>query len=813
MFEFSSSIFTQSDDGNDEESGNVRSEAFDTLGSVLLQEKSKREAEMNEERDRAKRRRTEEETGDPRQSSPQAPLFSPSRYTESQPHNTKSPIRVFEDPQSRSGSEYNSYGDSVRSEDDGEAYVDENVDPITQNNPAPTVMDEENDEDDEENDEVEEEIDESVWRSEEEQQRISDEVEESEDLRETEEEEQQPDASVVQEFQPGQSLEMSAGIAAVDSVTQTQEGGDDELVNKAVTNTTNATDSEGINSAQTEAVALADIVVQVPQTQSSTSELSESASPSQSFGEQSEILDSQLPRALLEPSSTVQTDELFSSSVPLDPALFSTAQDNLIHHPPVLTDDAEAEESGEDEIHHNDSDNEDSYSEEALNATDESKGEYQDDDEGEEVVDEMYEDENSESRRNSVFIDEDEIDEEIDEDDEEGEYTDEQEEGGADVTFGNYHNEEEDEQHDDSDSEDYGERESDQEETADYAGRFRITGKSRPSGPSSLLRSVQYASHSNDKEEEEDEEGEEDDDDDEEEEYDYDNESEPATFYRAGNLEEAGTQDNAITLSSDDEDNDEPAASPEPASRSSSPTSESGSYSGADCDENEESFITSAQPENYESEALQFPGLIGESSGSLWTPSIPRNREASYIKPQRMSLLSPTIGYSDGLQSKEDEDQSESELDDTFQHDDDEEDFNELSDINNGHGDDSSDPEEDEMLQREEIRKELEVERTEGELDDAPEDLAAKPAEGEEEEEEPFIEEEFQPPLVHESDSDPDAHYPEEFDDYDTGVTASEDAKIRKAAETIATTGLPALEKGSEDNGAEGAADLQTGKE
>ncbi|KAK9344483.1 hypothetical protein V1522DRAFT_172435 [Lipomyces starkeyi] len=136
LFEFPASIFAE-----DEDNDTVQSVAFETLGNVLLQEKQKRETEIAEEHAAKKRRRMQEEEGVPSmkpqtQEEEGVPSMKPLPPPMSAPVSVsderirRSPIRIYEDPQSRSGSEYNGYGGSIQSEDEyGEIYADENINP------------------------------------------------------------------------------------------------------------------------------------------------------------------------------------------------------------------------------------------------------------------------------------------------------------------------------------------------------------------------------------------------------------------------------------------------------------------------------------------------------------------------------------------------------------------------------------------------------------------------------------------------------------------------------------------------------------
>ncbi|KAK9430946.1 hypothetical protein V1505DRAFT_369556 [Lipomyces doorenjongii] len=123
LFEFPASIFV-----GDEDEDTVQSVAFETLGHVLLEEKQKRETEIAEEHAAKKRRRTQEEDVAPSLKPLPLPMSAPVSVSDERIR--RSPIRIYEDPQSRSGSEYNGYGGSIQSEDEyGEIYADENINP------------------------------------------------------------------------------------------------------------------------------------------------------------------------------------------------------------------------------------------------------------------------------------------------------------------------------------------------------------------------------------------------------------------------------------------------------------------------------------------------------------------------------------------------------------------------------------------------------------------------------------------------------------------------------------------------------------
>ncbi|KAK9370749.1 hypothetical protein V1509DRAFT_616729 [Lipomyces kononenkoae] len=123
MFEIPASILAGDDD---EDQDTVQSVAFETLGHILLEEKQKRERDIAEER-AAKKRRQMQDKDDVMPNMKSIPKMSAPL-----PDNgiRRSPMRIYEDSQSRSGSEYNGYGGSLQSEDEyGEVYADENVDP------------------------------------------------------------------------------------------------------------------------------------------------------------------------------------------------------------------------------------------------------------------------------------------------------------------------------------------------------------------------------------------------------------------------------------------------------------------------------------------------------------------------------------------------------------------------------------------------------------------------------------------------------------------------------------------------------------
>ncbi|KAK9387506.1 hypothetical protein V1515DRAFT_600859 [Lipomyces mesembrius] len=123
LFEFPASIFA-----GDEDEDTVQSVAFETLGHVLLEEKQKRETEIAEEHAAKKRRRAQEEEVAPSMQPLPPPMSAPVSVSDERIR--RSPIRVYEDPQSGSGSEYNGYGGSIQSEDEyGEIYADENINP------------------------------------------------------------------------------------------------------------------------------------------------------------------------------------------------------------------------------------------------------------------------------------------------------------------------------------------------------------------------------------------------------------------------------------------------------------------------------------------------------------------------------------------------------------------------------------------------------------------------------------------------------------------------------------------------------------
>ncbi|KAK9323951.1 hypothetical protein V1517DRAFT_318859 [Lipomyces orientalis] len=123
LFEFPASLFA-----GDEDDDTVQSVAFDRLGEILLEEKHKREIEIAEEHAAKKRRRTEDREDAASNTKPVVAMSAAANVSVERLR--RSPIRIYEDPQSRSGSEHNGYGGSIKSEDDdGEVYTDENVAP------------------------------------------------------------------------------------------------------------------------------------------------------------------------------------------------------------------------------------------------------------------------------------------------------------------------------------------------------------------------------------------------------------------------------------------------------------------------------------------------------------------------------------------------------------------------------------------------------------------------------------------------------------------------------------------------------------
>ncbi|KAK7206594.1 hypothetical protein BZA70DRAFT_288068 [Myxozyma melibiosi] len=787
MFEFSSSIVSN------DETETVRSQAFETLEKVLLSEKKKRESEIAEATDSVKRQRREDPAA---AASPaarpvtstvtQPSLFNPSRYADSASSYSRkkhSPIRIYEDPQSRSGSEYNSYGDSGRSEDDGEVYADENVDPLVPENEESRSGSEGDLVDEYDEEEIEEEYDEEA--EEPEQVMLLGEDEESE-AESTKDYQSRSSESADYEENPADSAEREEPVAA-DTYSEPEEDAGSQNHNLLSTAQSQGESADyeqnPADSAESEELLAADSYSEPEVEIGNRDQPLLSATEYQNIARalavhNPSVFDTVGPGVIAESTPTF-SQEIGGSEVPLDPALFSVSTEDLISQPPVFSEGAEKEEEDEDRVHHNDS-GEEMYSDELENASDESMGVYQDDDEGEEEYDETFEDGNSERRRESAFINEDDEapDSESDEEEYEGETREESEV-----------EEEADDDGPGAQGSEGSSEISDGEKSPEPSRQhLRFTGKTRPSAIS-LIDSVRYTTSyrgdsddsedegEGDAEEEEMEEGEGDED---EEGYEeYDEEEEEENMQRAS-IKQAGTAADAITLSSDDEDDvAAPTATGNDAEASSSPTSESGSYSGEESDGNEE--------DNDRRHAA-------ESSGSMWTPSIPKSGSRTpNDTPLKFSGFEDTFAPADEEESSSSQDEAEDgDVEDQAEDEEGDREIanEELSDYSNGHGDDSD--VEEQKVQLEEIRKELEVERAEGELDDAPEDLSAPARSGkdEDEDDEPFIEEETQTPLVHESDSDPDAHYPEEFDDYDTAET-QEKGVIETAAEAGVPESLP----------------------
>ncbi|KAK9239222.1 hypothetical protein V1525DRAFT_398878 [Lipomyces kononenkoae] len=120
LFELPASILAADDEDT------VQSVAFETLGQVLIQEKKKRERDTAEEYAAKKARRMQDEDDVTPSMKPVQKVSVPL----SEDGIRRSPMTIYEDSQSRSGSEYNGYGGSLQSEDEyGEVYADENVDP------------------------------------------------------------------------------------------------------------------------------------------------------------------------------------------------------------------------------------------------------------------------------------------------------------------------------------------------------------------------------------------------------------------------------------------------------------------------------------------------------------------------------------------------------------------------------------------------------------------------------------------------------------------------------------------------------------